>query len=904
MTVLRTRLYKPIAAPLFMKREKIISQLEQNSHRQLILVVAGAGYGKSVVVSQWLDESEYAYCWISLEQDCNDLRLYLEYLSVSIHQVFPNLIPEFTDTLDGLELPSVESLVKILINELNELPDQLRIVLDDYHLIKNKEIHNFMHQVLTFAPSRLNFVIISRHDPPIKLGALNAYGKIFELRMGDLRFGKDEIIAYSRNFYDQTLTDGIVNSIDNVTEGWILGIRLIFKEIQKGKNILESLDSLTDGKSRLSGFLIDELFADLSDYLKKGLMLASLFDRFNLKLVENICGTVSEERDDEGLKILDELERFISVSMFITPLDNKQEWFRFHHLIQNFLRAQIKKAYPNEVIDQLYQTSSDYFVSAGFLEEAISSALRGNGQAKAVQIMSTHWDQLLLRDQYGRLESWLGMIPTATTETIPDLVIIRTLLYDAQTNYPEVKSHLDTLEVMLDPLDLQSPSSKKIWGEYHALRAGLYYFTGHADRIMNHANKALKLLPQGKSYFQDYALLFKGFALQISKKGDQAIELFKEHQAKVSPNYRLGFMRSHSYLPLIYIYQAKLDPIKSSAQLVFRISREEGTWLSNVMASTLLASIHYLQNDLNKVDPFIQAVEDHRMGGRPMWVAHALLFGVLKDLASGDHEKLQRSTSRVISFLKSTETDHFNDLANSIEIELAIRQNDLERAEELAYQTRFESFPIVFSFYYAQLTRVKLLLMKGDHKSMEKALDYLTRYEEYGRSNNNLNFLLQVHSLLALWHLKRDENMKAVQNLRKSVEMARTGNYIRTFVDLGGEMHRLFGLLLEQEKADDYILRIHHAFERELAPAEQIDSDQRNSYVTVKPEVPLSLKEIEILKLVSQGHQNKEIAEELCISAETVKKYLYYAYNKLGVKNRTSAVSRAVKLNLIPPISV
>jgi ATP/maltotriose-dependent transcriptional regulator MalT len=398
-------------------------------------------------------------------------------------------------------------------------------------------------------------------------------------------------------------------------------------------------------------------------------------------------------------------------------------------------------------------------------------------------------------------------------------------------------------------------------------------------------------------------MAMKAFSLQFSNKGREADDLFERHQAQIPTDYRLGFMRSHIFHPLVRIYQADLNPIIRSAKLVYRISKEEQAWVSHVMASYLLGTIYYIQNDLDKVETYIKSVADHRLGGRPNWVSHTLFFGVLNYMATGQNEKLQTATNQVTSYLKSFKLANFDDLAYSFEVELAIQNNNLKLAEELATKTRFESIPIVFSFYFTQLTKIKLLLFKGDYQSLEDAFDMLTEYEKHGRSTYNLNFLIQVYALLALWYQQKGKKDDAVGYLRKSLAIGRVGSYIRTYVDLGKNMYTLFGHLSSLERAESYIVKILYAFDQQKVVHESRIPEKKGVRHSLQTGGELNQKEIEILKWVSRGYQNKEIADKLCVSVETVKKYLYYTYNKLGVKNRTSAVSRAVHLNLISTVS-
>jgi len=898
MAVLITRLYKPVVKQQYILRQEILNYLDNHADNPMVLVIAGAGYGKSVTISQWLDHHPTKYGWISLDEDCNDLQIFLAYLLTCVRNVFPKALPQFADVIDTLELPPVKEISDMLINEIVKLDEEFAIVFDDYHMITNPQIHELINGVIMYPPEKLKIFFLSRHDPPLKLSSLRAYDLVSELRMSDLKFSPSEIVSLSEKLNPFKIMPEIAEEVYQSTEGWIIGIRLILKEFSEGKNVLGSLKAIRGNKDNLSRFMMDEILADQSETIQKFLALSSLFDRFDVGLLEFI-NQKNNEFTLNWPQTEKEIMKFIENSMFIIPLDSNSTWHRFHHLIQDFLKELALKRFSRDQIDSFYLSASEYFENSSFLEEAISCAIEGHNISNAIRIMVDHWQEHLLRDHYSTIERWIGMLPAGIAESNTNLLVFRTILNDAQANYPEMKQNLDKLEAMLKPLDIDSNQSRILWGEYHALRTGLNYFTGNIAHVTEHADQAIELLSVTRSYFQDYAILFKAFALHISGKNEEAIHLFKEHQISIPPDYRLGLMRSHSFLPLIHIYQADLDALKSSAKLAHQISKEEKAWVSHVMANYFLGSVNYLQNNLDKAEPYINSVAVNRLAGRPMWIAHTLFFGVLNYLSSGQFEKMKQAADDVVSFLKSFNIDNCDDLAYSFQVELALRLNNLELAEKYAAKTRYNSIPIIFSFYFTQLTEVKLLMKKGDSFSMNRALELLENYAEYGIATHNRNFLLQVYTLLAFWHKNTNHQEEAVRFLKEALDIGRPGRYIRMFADYGEEMRELLMLLPKIDLSNRFVSNILRVIDEDTLRIKPAMISNETTKKTDDLNQLLTARESEILELVGQGFQNKEIADRLFLSLETINKYLYYAYQKLGVKNRSGAVARAKQLNLI-----
>lgn len=897
MALLSTRFFRPPILREHLSRNRLISKLEANKGKSAIFIIAAAGYGKSILVSQWLQVSSVKSGWLSLESDSNNFEIFLDYLTNTVQREIPNSMKASADMLGSLHMPPYDVVLNTLIDDLNALPQEFRLILDDYHNIQDQNANSLIYDLIRIQHSKLKIVIISRYDPPFKVGSLLAYGNAFELRAYDLKFSEEEILDYSEGLAIQA-SKSQIESIHKISEGWAVGVRLLVREVSLSNTVPGGGPPLAFEKDHLRNYLKEELFLKLPVDLRHVLMISSLNTRFNLELLTRLYPFSKVLANTDPQDINNRFVQFIKSSLFIIPLDDESRWYRFHHLIKEFLYMRLKEHFTLSEINDMLLAASSYFENNNFLEEAITCALEGQNLPEAIEIILRNWDELLLHDQYGRLGRWLQMLPAGASEGFPKLLLINTTLNDAHANYREIKRNLDKFESMMEPLNMQSIVSKKLWGGFHALRAGLGFFSGDYDSIQEHADQALSLLAGMKSYFNVYALLMKGLHLQISGQGARAVDLFLESQSLIDPNNRLELMRSQSFLALIHIYQGNLNAIKGPAKLTLKISREEKSWVAYVMSIGFLEAVYYLQNDLDKVKTYIDLVSEHRMGGRPNWVAQTLLYGVFYYRATSQYEKMEQAAGELSGFLKSFGLDNYTDFAYSIEVELAIGQNNLKLAEESAAKTNFDSVPIVFSFYYTQLTKVKLLLLKGDNHSMDKAFDLLTKYVAYGKLTHNSNFLIQVFALLALWYQQRADMDKALENLRQSLGLARQGGYIRTYLDFGPAMHAVFGQLSDQERSEEYISRIVRAFEEEseqkkLPFSENVASQEKEG-VHLKP------KEIEILLCVSQGLQNKEIADRLFLSDETVKKYLYYIYAKLDVGNRTAAIAKALQLNLIP----
>ena len=245
----RTKLYPPKTVNDHVHRVRLLEKLNNNYQKNaLTLVSAPAGYGKSYLVSCWLTESKLPYGWISLSEDDNDIGTFLEYLVAAVEKVFPEKLEKTSDLLQAAELPPVSVILNLLINELDEIEKEFVLVLDDYFLIKEKKIHDLIDGLLQYPPENMILCIITRRDPPLKIGSLRAYNRMNEIRMEDLSFKVQEIPVLYKNMIGLGISEETSERLLKRTEGWVTGLRLTahsVKTIEQLETILKKMKLIT-----------------------------------------------------------------------------------------------------------------------------------------------------------------------------------------------------------------------------------------------------------------------------------------------------------------------------------------------------------------------------------------------------------------------------------------------------------------------------------------------------------------------------------------------------------------------------------------------------------------------------------------------------------------------------------
>jgi len=311
--------------------------------------------------------------------------------------------------------------------------------------------------------------------------------------------------------------------------------------------------------------------------------------------------------------------------------------------------------------------------------------------------------------------------------------------------------------------------------------------------------------------------------------------------------------------------------------------------------------VNYQWNKLDSIIEHIEQVEAHKYTGRPFWIINCLYTKAFTLNAQGDFDALKLTLMKLNSFANDYDSDLLNMAVKVCEVEISLRRNNIEKALSLSEGVNFDIYPPVFFFYFPQLTHVKLLFSNADPVKMDEAQVRLEKLIGFAQATYRQNLLIAALPIQALIYNKLGKVELAAKILKEALALAEPGNYVRTFLDLGSPMEEMLEKLYKADSNNQYLAGLLKFFKLENKSLAGIKSKKQKSNLGFSgPERDrLSEKEINLLKLVAEGHRNKEIAEKLHLSLDSIKKYLYNIYQKLGVHNRVAAISKTIELGLI-----
>jgi len=894
LILLQTKLHRPPVMDDYVIREKIINELEKNIVKPLSVISAGAGFGKSITVSQWLEQTKYLHTWISLDKEHNDFRIFLIYFCAAINKIFPNALSETNNLLKTTILPSRELLLNSLINDIYDIDQDFIIVLDDYHLIKEHEIHEFFDEWFRFPPANVHLSILTRRDPPIKTDTLRANGLMTEVRMDKLCFNDEEVACLYKKLLDVNLSNQSLKLLQEKTEGWIIGLRLISMVIKNQEDIESILKKFDEGLYSISDYLISEVLSKHSEQYINYITTLSILDRFCVELLDELLQTenVDNKQISKGSEIIQWL---LKSNMFIISLDLEQKWFRFHHLFQDLLKFQLKEEKPLRQIQIIYKRASNWFEKNNLIIEAIEYAIEADDIDLAIQIILKHWEIAFESDDWYIVDEWMKLLPVEEMNQSYDLLFVRLWITQKRHTF----THFPKLIELIEQREGDLNNARK--GYLAFAKCLLNLFSSEGEKAIANAEQALQLIPKKHYIFRADVRGWRTAALQIAGQGDRAIELAKEAVLKTTPFGKTVLLARYTMHPnFVLILKADLSSLKREIEEFFKIPK-----ISTFMLGWgwyFRGSISWWSNDMENVVKNLKNLIPIKYQIRPSISIDAFVYSALALQDLNKPEKAKQMISDSILFAKYSDNPANEAIASSGQARLNLLQGNLKDAENWLSKTEYSALN-PSNFWWVEIpaiTRCRVLIAQSTNKSLHEALEILKGYLTYTKSIYNNLRSIEVAVLLALTNLKLKDLSAAKTNLQYALVLTADDQWIRPFVEAGEPIRDLLEVLKNQNIKPDLIDNILKAVNEKAATISlQKNGVKTNETIESNTLAVLTWREMEILRYIDKGLQNKEIAEKLFRSKETIKKHIYHMFKKLKVKSRFSLVIEAKKQGLL-----
>jgi LuxR family maltose regulon positive regulatory protein len=910
LPLLTTKLYIPPPRPRLVPRPHLKERLNAGLYRKLTLVSAPAGFGKTTMMADWVSSSLREVAWISLDEGDNDPVQFLNYLAAAFQQLEPTVGRGVQDLLHSPQLPPLEGVVATLINDVSHLSGPLILVLDDYQLVTETCMQRLVHFLLEHQPPTMHTVIITRQEPALPLARLRARGQVTEVGEQDLRFSPEEASAFLQQTMALTLSPEAVSALQSRTEGWVTGLQLAALALQKEEGVAAGAGAFAAafaGDDRyVMDYLLEEVLRQQPEAVCNFVRRTSILERLTAPLCDAVLGI--DEGDPipgAGLpaatsqSILDYLER---ANLFVVCLDNRREWYRYHRLFGEALRAGLAQAEKRG----LHRRALAWYEARRLHAEAIRHALaygRVPGSLDdAERLIRLAAEETLLNGGVLAVRGWLDALPDERVRGAGELATYMgwsLALTDDMARAAEYATAAENTlrQAQAKPvagwLGPQADGDGKRerpgwWGKLLVLRGFLAVMLrqeyGEAIEL---SSAALEVLAQDQADWQIFALWILGEAQE--RTGDIAQAVDTLHQA-AQLGYTLGSRVFAAAVVITLIAALNSNGRRREAVAVARQALahfgEEASLPAGGLVHSRLGLLYYEADELAQARRSLeQALAQGEQLALPSYLIAALCHLPPVLYAQGEIDAAMATLQQgyqVAVQTGLTDAEWFR----AWEANLHLRQGNLPSALRWAEATglSIDDSPQYLHFD-SHLVYARVLLAQG---RLSDARRWLARLEAFAQGRGLHRWLITIYVLQALAAHQAHDEAIVRERLTRGLELAAPEDYVRAFLD---EDARLMALLPGvREVAPNFVDLLLHKTGQ--VPPRPIPA----SAALIEP---LTERETEVLGLIAAGLTNREIAQELVIAVGTVKRHINNLYGKLDAHSRTQAVARARELGLL-----
>ena len=855
----------------------------------LTLVSVFAGFGKTTLLANWLHNHVIPVAWFSIDVGDNDPTRFLAHFIAALQIIVPEFGGTMVNALKSASPPSIKNLLPTLINQMSRFSQDMILVFDDYHLITEPAVHEALTYLLEQRPPHLYLAITSRTEPPLPLSRLRVRQSLNEIRESDLRFSRDEAAIFFNQLMQLNLSNDDINILEQKTEGWIAGLQLAAISLQGMPNTADFIREFAGDDRYIMDYLTEEVLQRQPQHIKNFLLQTALLDRFNASLCEAVTGL------EQSREILATLER---ANMFLVPLDNNRVWYRYHHLFADLLRRHLIDSHQDE--PELHRRAGHWFAANGLFPEAVKHVFIAQDYEAAADFMESCGYEIFRQGGIKTLLDWFQQLPIEHIRCKPQ----RLLIYAWVHFVGNTKMNNSNKDV--DPL------------------------LEEAERLLiaDHAQGAIS----------EYRLLnmmaeinvLRGYVALHRNELQHAIELVEKAQPNISEDNTMMQSGASLNLGVCYFVTGQLELAEQALQNAIALARKDNSMVVIFPALKGLGQLHATRGQLRKAFEFYQQaltiIDDQQLYEMPD------LGWIYMGLGELMHEWNDLETAEVyfhksIACINQHNWDYLQALDYLFLAKLKLAQGKMSEVIALTeHIDKFQLTPPLFPLCPPpDQLRVQIWLARGDLSKVQQwmensgldiedkleaadeakyiifartlialkknneALKLLARLLLAAEQGKRTSVVIEILILQALARQAQGNTKQALMVLERALDSAEPEGFIRLFTDEGASMAALLKFITGSE----YAKKLLKAFGDDKGDTISVTNE------TFKLTEPLSQKELKTLQLLISGLSNKEIAEQLFVSPNTVKTHLRNVYDKMQVNNRTQAIVRARELNLI-----
>jgi len=928
--LLATKFFVPPARTHLVERPSLFERLQAGLRHKLTLIAAPAGSGKTTLLSEWratMTGAAMPFAWVALDPADNDPLRFWSYVIAAIDTLAPaaSVSASAIALLQSPQPPPIEQILTSVLNafstSVTDAPAcDFVLALDDYHVITTPAIHATLAWLLDYLPSNLHLVILTRADPALPLPRLRARGELTELRASDLRFTPAEAATFLNQMMGLALTTADVAALEARTEGWIAGLQLAALAMRDHHDRSGFIRSFSGSNRFIVDYLAAEVFASQPAEIQDFLLRTSILDRMCGSSCDAVLARDSHtpNHTTPSQRLLEDLER---ANLFVVPLDDERQWYRYHHLFAEVLRQRLTKSISVAEIAHLHSRASAWYARQGLIAEAVQHALATSNTEQVAHLIEVYGLRIIVGGQSYTVLQWLSALSDALIRSRPMLCIIHALALLFTNQLIAAEDRIRDAERCIQP-DTPTDQVHLIQGRAAAIRANIARYIGDIAGCVAYGQAVLHLLPENETIARTIALLHAARAFRVS--GDVTGDV--EHRASVliapfqAAGNMLGMLAAITNLARLQVMQGRLRHAATTYRTMAQnaASPDQPLLLEGPAYYVGMSELLYEWNELAEAERHLTEAMK-QLEGRIVVDAEDVTLGYLTlarlQRARGEHSAAKTTLQSYVDLARRRGfVAHLVTRGVAMQAQFALAQGDLAAAMAWANTSGLNAADEVSLARETEyLTLARVLLGQAAHQAdpalFEQAFGLLSRLLTQATVQGRMGSALDSLIVQALGQWLQKANRDALTTLHRALTLATPEGYIRRFVDEGQPMSAMLRAVAKDGIAPDtsYLNQLLAAFPTTLGTPLKTEGGIYNIAPFNKPTAsdvpplvePLSKRELEVLRLIAAGKSNAEVAQILVVALSTVKAHINSIFGKLQAVNRAQALARAHELQLI-----
>ncbi len=898
LPIRRAKLRPPQFSGSLISRPRLITRLERSLQVPLTLVAAPAGFGKTTLLTEWAAWHAIPLAWLTLDAGDRNLPHLVTHVVAAIETLVTGIGAPVLDLLRRPHPTPVATIGACLADALLDLPHDIVLVVDDYHVAASAETERFLGGLLEATAPLFHLIVATRSDPSLPLARMRLHGHVNELRAADLRFSDEEAQALLTASGHAKEDPALVAALQDQTGGWIAGLRLATLALPVVGDLAHIVD--VTGEQHLMDFLVEEVLAAQPETTQDFLLRTAIVDRICAPLADAVLEAHAPPGGSQAL-----LKQLSYESLFLEPTDDG-EWLHYHPLFRSLLLHQLEVRLPPQEIAILHARASSWFVARGLVAPAIQHRVVAGDIAGAATLVEQHASAALDREDWNTVAAWLRLLPEDIIRSRPTLLLAKGWVSHFSGRSVPIRTLMLEFDALLSTLDVDPWEKAALEAEREVLSfsaIGVRFAPSQNPReLVDVLQRTVEQIPEHHRLAAGLAQFWLGLALQANGRTDEAIRWLIGVAERSEERIDAGSIRALGGLMFVHRQAGNFQACAEMARHVLTLAERHDLPVATAWAHWMLGWLAYEHDEMESAsEHFSAVVADHQRAH--LHCACEAMFGLaLVDHANGMPAEAASTLSRLLEIIFDANALEYLPLLRGFEARLALVSGDIGRAIDWLKSedvVTIESNALDF-FDHAFLNRIKVLLVEGSPESLSRAWRDVEAIRAYTEERHHLAHQVEILALSALVLDALGQTESALATLRRSVELGMSAGLRRTFIDLGPGFISLLRRVAAQDPSSTDLNHLLGMFEmsgREDGPQMEVTGPAGSAVRVLEL---LTLREVEVLACLYRRLSYQEIGEELFISPQTVKSHVANVYDKLGAGNRREALVVAESLGWNP----